>query len=55
MDVIRSKSQEYIDAGLIPEEMAQVMVRTIENERGGEALANENHLADAEGKVGSAG
>ena len=28
MDVIRSKSQEYIDAGLISEQMAQAMVRT---------------------------
>ena len=55
MDVIRSKSQEYIDAGLIPEEMAQVMVRTIENERGGEVLVNETHLADVEGEGGSAG
>ena len=41
-DVIRSKAQEYIDAGLIPERMAQVMVRTFEAERGGETLANEN-------------
>ena len=33
-DVIRSKAQEYIGAGLIPERMAQVMLRTIEAERG---------------------
>ena len=53
-DVIRSKAQEYIDAGLIPERMAQVMVRTIEAERGGETLANENLGSDVEGEDGAA-
>ena len=50
-DVIRSKAQEYIDAGLIPERMANVMVRTIEAERGGESVANEHHFgSDVEGE-----
>ena len=53
-DVIRSKAQEYIDAGLIPERMAQVMVRSIEAERGGEALANENLGSDVEAEDGAA-
>ena len=51
----RSKSQEYIDAGLIPEQMAQVMVRTIEVERGGGSVANERHLGLDEGEGGGAG
>ena len=55
IDVIRSKSQEYIDAGLISEQMAQVMVRTIEVERGGESVANERHLGLDEGEGGGAG
>ena len=46
--------QEYIDAGLIPERMAQVMVRTIEAERGGETLANENLGSDVEAEDGAA-
>ena len=53
-DVIRSKAQEYIDAGLIPDRMAQAMVRTIEAERGGEALANEHLGSDVEADDGSA-
>ena len=53
-DVIRSKAQEYIDAGLIPDRMAQVMVRTIEAERGGEALANEHLGSDVEAEDGGA-
>ena len=52
-DVIKSKAQEYIDAGLIPERSAHVMVRTIEAERGGETLANENLGSDAEGEGGA--
>ena len=53
-DVIRSKAQEYVDANLIPERMAQVMVRTIEAERGGETLANEHLGSDVEGEGGAA-
>ena len=53
-EMIKSKAQEYIDAGLIPERMAQVMIRTIEAERGGETLANEHLGSDAEGEGGAA-
>ena len=52
--MIRSKAQEYVDANLIPERMAQVMVRTIEAERGGETPANEHLGSDAEGEGGAA-
>ena len=41
-EVLRSKAQEYVDAGLVSESMAQVMIRTIEAERGAEGLVNEN-------------
>ena len=53
--MIKSKAQEYIDAGLIPDRMAQVMVRTIEAERGGESLANEHLGSDAEGEGDATG
>ena len=54
-DVIKSKAQECIDAGLISERMANVMVRTIEAERGGESVANEHHFgSDVEGEDGAA-
>ena len=50
-DVIKSKAQEYIDAGLISERMANAMVRTIEAERGSESVANEHYVgSDVEGE-----
>ena len=53
IDVIRSKAQEYIDAGLVAEQCAQMMVRTIEAERGGESVVNEHRLGlDGEGVGG---
>jgi hypothetical protein len=56
IDVIRSKAQEYIDAGLVAEQCAQMMVRTIEAERGGESVVNEHRLGlDGEGVGGAAG
>ena len=51
----KKKAQEYIDAGLIPDRMAQVMVRTIEAERGNEGVANEHNFgSDVEGEGGAA-
>ena len=48
------KAQEYIDAGLIPDRMAQVIVKTIEAERGNEGVANEHNFgSDAEGEGGA--
>ena len=56
IDVIRSKAQEYIDAGLVSEQCAQLMVRTIEAERGGESVVNEHRFGlDADGVGGAVG
>ena len=49
IDVIRSKAQEYVDADLVTQQMAEVMVRTIEAERGGESVVNEHLGVGAEG------
>ena len=54
IDVIRSKAQEYVDASLCDHTAAQVMVRTIEAERGGENIFNERHGV-TEGEDGAAG
>ena len=52
IDVIRSKAQEYVDASLCDHNAAQVMVRTIEAERGGENIFNERHgVTEGEGGV----
>ena len=54
IDVIRSKAQEYVDASLCDHHAAQVMVKTIEGERGGEHIFNERHGV-TEGEGGAAG
>ena len=52
IDVIRSKAQEYVDASLCDHNAAQVMVRTIEAERGGENIFNERHgVTEGEGSA----
>ena len=40
--------QEYVDAGLVDEQNAQITVTTIEAERGGDALVNEHERLDVE-------
>ena len=55
IDVIRSKAQEYVDAGLVDEQSAKAMVRTIELERGGESVFIERHGLETEGEGGAAG
>ena len=56
IDVIRSKAQEYVDAGLADAQSAHAMVRTIELERGGESVFNERHGLETEGEgAGAAG
>ena len=54
IDVIRSKAQEYVDAGLVDEQSAKAMVRTIELERGGESVFIERHGLETEGEGGGA-
>ena len=41
LDVLKSKCQEYVDAGLVDEPTANAMVRTIESERGAGGVVNE--------------
>ena len=52
IEVIRSKAQEYVDAGLVDEQSAKAMVRTIELERGGESVFIERHGLETEGEGG---
>ena len=44
-----------MDAGLVDEQSAQIMVTTIEAERGGESLVNEHHGLDVENGAGDGG
>ena len=44
-----------MDAGLVDEQSAQIMVTTIEAERGGEALVNEHEGLDVENGAGDGG
>ena len=54
IDVIRSKAQEYVDANLVDQQSAHAMVRTIEQERGGESVFIERHGLETEGEGGGA-
>ena len=55
LDVLRSKAQEYVDAQLIGEAEARVMIQVVEDERGLSGLVN-THLdgsdSEADGGTG---
>ena len=41
LDILRSKAQEYVEASLVDEAAARVMVQAIEAERGAGGIVND--------------